>query len=206
MKILLIGATGTIGSAVGRALEPRHTVVRVSRHSTPSVDITRHATIGTLFEAVTGIEAVVCCAGGGAWKPLAQLTDQDFETSLHDKLMGQVHVIRAALQHVTDRGSITVTSGVLARQPMQGSAAISLVNAGLEGFVRAAALEAPRGIRVNVVSPPWVSETLTKLGQDPAGGLPADVVARAYVSAVEGSQTGATIEPTVEPTIEPTRG
>jgi NAD(P)-dependent dehydrogenase (short-subunit alcohol dehydrogenase family) len=78
---------------------------------------------------------------------------------------------------------------------MLGSAAISLVNAGLEGFVRAAALEAPRGIRVNVVSPPWVSETLVQLGQDPQGGLPAAVVARAYVQAVEGSMTGQVIEP-----------
>lgn len=43
---------------------------------------------------------------------------------------------------------------------MPGSAAVSLVNSALEGFGRAAALEAPRGIRVNVVSPPWVTETL----------------------------------------------
>jgi NAD(P)-dependent dehydrogenase (short-subunit alcohol dehydrogenase family) len=110
--------------------------------------------------------------------------------------MGQVNLVRAALAHARDGGVIVATSGILSRSPMPGSAAISLVNAGVEGFVRAVALEAPRGIRVNVVSPPWVSETLTKLGMDPKGGLPAPVVAQAYVKAVEGSMTGEVIEPT----------
>ncbi len=109
--------------------------------------------------------------------------------------MGQVNVIRLGFDHVSDGGSITVTSGVLARLPMAGSAAISLVNAGLEGFVRAAALEAPRRIRVNVVSPPWVSETLVALKMDPSQGLPAATVARAYVRSVNGTETGAVIEP-----------
>ncbi|MGA9993493.1 MAG: SDR family oxidoreductase, partial [Thiobacillaceae bacterium] len=96
---------------------------------------------------------------------------------------------------VADRGSFTLTSGILARTPMPGSAAISLINAGVEGFVRAAALEAPRGIRVNVVSPPWVSETLQALKMDPAQGLPAAVVARSYVRSVTGTDTGSTLEP-----------
>ena len=88
-----------------------------------------------------------------------------------------------------------MTSGILARAPMPGSGAISLVNAGLEGFVRAAALEAPRRIRVNIVSPPWVKETLLALKMDPAQGLPAAVVAQAYVRSVTGTETALTLEP-----------
>src|ERR1700690_4678847 len=98
--------------------------------------------------------------------------------------MGQVARVRYVFQHVADRGSFTLTTGILARNPMTGSAAISLVNAGLEGFVRGAALEAPRGIRVNAVCPPWVTETLLALKMDPSQGLPAAVVARAYVRSV----------------------
>ena len=94
-----------------------------------------------------------------------------------------------------DGGSITITSGILAQQPSRGSAAISLVNAGLEGFARAAALEAPRGIRINVVSPPWVTETLQALGMPLQGGLPAATVAQAYVACVEGTATGQVISP-----------
>jgi NAD(P)-dependent dehydrogenase (short-subunit alcohol dehydrogenase family) len=83
---------------------------------------------------------------------------------------------------------------VLALEPMPGSSAISLVNAGLEGFVRAAALEMPRGVRINVVSPPWLTETLAALKMDPAGGIPAAECARAYVAAVEGGQRGEVID------------
>ncbi len=195
MKIVVIGSTGTIGAAVVRALANKHEVIGLHRNSDPGVDITRPASIKNLFDKVTGIDAVVSCAGGAAWKPLDQLTDEDFAMSLGYKLMGQVNIVRAALRHVRDGGSITVTSGVLAQKPMVGSAAVSLVNAGLEGFVRAAALEAPRGIRVNVVSPPWVTETLQTLGMDTSGGMPAERVAQAYVSVVEGTQQGATISP-----------
>jgi NAD(P)-dependent dehydrogenase (short-subunit alcohol dehydrogenase family) len=137
----------------------------------------------------------VSCTGNAVFKPLAQLTDADFERSLHSKLMGQVGLARAALEHVADHGSVTLTSGMLAQRPMRGSAAVSMVNAGLEGFVRAAALEAPRAIRVNVVSPPWVTETLEKLGMEVAAGLPADTVANAYVAAVEGKFQGQTLNP-----------
>jgi NAD(P)-dependent dehydrogenase (short-subunit alcohol dehydrogenase family) len=128
-------------------------------------------------------------------KPLEQLEDEDFAFSLQNKLMGQVNLVREGLRRVRDGGVIVVTSGQASRSPSPGSGAISLVNAGLEGFMRAAALEAPRAIAVNAVSPPWVSETLSRLGMDAEGGLPASVVARAYVRAVETPVTGQVIEP-----------
>ncbi|MDB4913948.1 MAG: short chain dehydrogenase [Gemmatimonadetes bacterium] len=195
MRILLIGATGTIGSAIASALS-QHDVIGASRsRAAETVDITDAASIHALLKRVRTVDAIICAAGGGAWKPLAELTDADFESSVHDKLMGQVNVARYGFASVADGGSITLTSGVLATQPMVNSAAISLVNSGVEGFGRAAALEAPRGIRVNVVSPPWVSETLAVMGQDPSWGLTAEVVARAYVASVEGAETGKIISP-----------
>ena len=135
------------------------------------------------------------CAGNAVFKPFAALTDADYELGLRSKLMGQVALARTAKDHLRDGGSITVTTGVLAMRPMPGSATISLVNAGLEGFVRAAALEMPRRLRINAVSPPWVKETLIKLRMDPAHGLAAADVAKAYVAAVEGSYQGTIIEP-----------
>jgi NAD(P)-dependent dehydrogenase (short-subunit alcohol dehydrogenase family) len=196
MKIIVIGATGTIGAAVATALRAKHTVIPASRHGEHKVDILNADSITRLLDAHRDVDAVVVAAGGGAWKPLTDLTDADFAASLSDKLMGQVNVIRAALPRLRDNGAVVVTSGVLSHKPMPGSAAISLVNAGLEGFVRAAALEAPRGIRVNVVSPPWVSETLVAMKMPPQpGALAAATVAKAYVAAVEGTATGQTIAP-----------
>jgi len=195
MRILVVGATGTIGRAVVEALMPRHDVVAASRsRAAIKVDLTAPESIRAMFRAAGPVDAVVCAAGDARFKPLAQLSDDDFEFCLANKLMGQVNLVRIGLEQVRDRGSLTVTSGVLARTPMPGSAAISLVNAGLEGFVRAAALEAPRGIRVNVVSPPWVTETLKAFGMDPAPGHPAAAVAQLYVQSVEGRASGATLE------------
>jgi NAD(P)-dependent dehydrogenase (short-subunit alcohol dehydrogenase family) len=127
--------------------------------------------------------------------PLVQLSDADFRSCLDNKRMGRVNVVRFGFEHVGDRGSFTLTTGILARSPMPGSAAISLVNAGAEGFVRAAVLEAPRGIRVNAVKLPWVSETLQALNMDPSQCLPAAVVARSYVQRVTDTDTGWILEP-----------
>jgi NAD(P)-dependent dehydrogenase (short-subunit alcohol dehydrogenase family) len=195
MRVLVIGATGTIGRAVVEVLATRHEVIVASRSRAGlKVDLTRSDSIRVMFRATGPVDAVVCAAGEARFAPLAKLSDDDFRFSLTNKLMGQVNLVRIGLEHVRDRGSLTVTSGVLARTPMSGSAAISLVNAGLEGFVRAAAVEAERGIRVNVVSPPWVTETLKALGMDPTQGQPAKAIAQLYVRSVEGNQTGATLE------------
>jgi len=196
MRILVVGATGTIGRAVMAALSAGNEIVPVSRQSTAiRVDLADAASIRDMYCSAGRLDAVVCAAGQAKFAPLAQLSDADFRFCLDNKLMGQVNLVRFGLEHIADRGSFTLTTGILARSPMPGSAAISLVNAGVEGFVRAAALEAPRGIRVNAVSPPWVSETLQALKMDPTRGLPAAVVARSYVQSVTGTDTGSILEP-----------
>lgn len=196
MRIIVIGASGTIGSQVATQLAVHgHEVVRASRRGSPRVDIDDTETIRVLFAGVDDVDAVACCAGNAAFKPLAELTDADYELGLRSKLMGQVALARIAKDRLRDGGSITLTAGILATQPMAGSASISLVNAGIEGFVRAAALEMPRSIRINAVSPPWVAETLAQLGMHAAVSLPAAEVAKAYVASVEGTQQGAILHP-----------
>ena len=196
MRILVIGGTGTIGKEIVAALAPEHEVLAAAhRNGELTVDITDNASIRALYERVGKVDAVVSAAGSARFVPLAELADDDFAFSLGHKLMGQVNLVRLGFDHVADGGSFTLTSGLLARAPMPGSAAISLVNSGVEGFVRAAALEAPRGIRVNAVSPPWVNETLEALGMSGVPGLPAATVARSYVRSVTGTESGAVIEP-----------
>jgi NAD(P)-dependent dehydrogenase (short-subunit alcohol dehydrogenase family) len=148
-----------------------------------------------MFEKVRNVDAVVSCAGNAAFKPFTDLTDADYEFGLHSKLMGQVLLARLATDHLTEGGSITVTTGILAMNPMRGSASVSMVNAGLEGFVRAAALEMPRKLRINAVSPPWVKETMVKFGMDPTPGFASASVAKTYVAAVEGTHQGEILNP-----------
>lgn len=195
MRVVVIGAFGTIGSAIVDALATTAEVVPVSRSTTPlSVDISSVDSIQRLFDRLGPFDALVCAAGQARFAPLASLSESDFDFSVSNKLMGQVNLVRIGMASIRDHGSFTLTSGVLASEPAPGSPAISLVNAGLEGFTRAAALELPRGIRINVVSPPWVSETLVKMGQDGADGLPAAIVAKAYLHSVQGSDTGRVID------------
>lgn len=195
MRVIVVGATGTIGKGVVEALSGRHEVVRVGRTSGEyRVDATSRESIDRFFREVGPFDALISLVGGAAFKPLADLTDEDFQLSLTHKLMGQVNLVRGGLAHVRDGGSFTLTSGVLSREPMPGTSAISLVNAGLEGFAFAAALDMPRGVRINVVSPPWVTETLESLGWDTSPGMPAADVARAYVECVEGSRNGEVLD------------
>jgi NAD(P)-dependent dehydrogenase (short-subunit alcohol dehydrogenase family) len=194
-RIMVVGGTGLLGSAVVEALEPDHDVVVVGHSSGKyQVDLASKSSIQKLFQSVGEVDHVVSAAGEAKFGPLVDLSDEDFEVGLRNKLMGQVNLVRAGHEYVEDGGSITLTTGVLSRQPMEGSAAISLVNAGVEGFMRAAALELGPDLRVNCVSPGWVAETLEQMGRDPSDGVPAAQVAKAYVKSLNGSQNGEVIE------------
>ncbi|WP_410654273.1 short chain dehydrogenase [Amycolatopsis sp. lyj-112] len=195
MKILVIGATGTIGAAVSGALTARgHEVIPASRSGKFPVDVEKPGTVDALFDAEPGIEHVVCCAGSGSLVPVDGGTDEDFVQGLQGKLLGQVFLLRHAIPRLPDGGSVTLTAGRIP-ETLRGSAFGVLTNAGLEAFVAAAARELPRGLRVNVVSPGWVSETLAALGE-PEGGTPVAEVARGYVEAVETTGlSGRTLTP-----------
>src|SRR4029078_12452848 len=165
MRVIVVGATGTIGTPLAAALAERHEVVRVgNRNGDFQVDVADKGSIERLFQDVGPFDALVSLAGGARFKPIGELTDEDFAFSLSRKLMGQINLVRGGLPHVRDGGSFTLTSGVLTTEPVPGSSAISVVNGGLEAFARAAALEMQRGVRINVVSPPWATETLIAMG------------------------------------------
>jgi len=195
MRIILIGGSGTIGREVAKLLAGEHEVLTASRSGGMlRVDIAEPASVETLFREAGAVDAVVCAAGSARFGPLDDLEYDDFLFSFRNKLMGQVNLVRIGRNFINDNGSFTLTSGVLAREPMPGSSAISLVNAGLEGFVRAAQLELERGVRVNIVSPVWVQETLLAMGNNLLEGMPARLVARAYLASVTGTMKGTVLE------------
>ncbi len=195
MKVLVVGASGLIGSEFIKAIAGRHEVIAASHsRSAFKVDLQNPDSIKSLYRQVGKVDAVVSVAGNAAFGDLATLTDADFAFSMGNKLMGQVNLVRFGLDFVADGGSFTLTSGVLARKPMPKASAISLVNSGLEGFGRAAALDLPRGLRINVVAPGWITETLIALKMDPAPGVPVAKVAKTYVEVLEGKMTGRVVE------------
>lgn len=195
MRIILIGGAGTIGREVARALQGSHEVVTAGRKSGDlQVDIVSPESIEAMYRRSGSFDAVISAAGEARFGPLDDLGDDDFLFSFRNKLMGQANLVRIGRNYINDNGSFTLTSGILAREPMPGSSAVSMVNAGLEGFARAAQLELERGVRVNVVSPVWVQETLLAMGRTTAEGMPAALVARAYVASVTGTMKGAVLD------------
>lgn len=194
-KVIVVGATGTIGTAVSKALAAaNYEVVHTSRNGPVRVNLDDPGSIKALFTSIRDVDAVICVAASVKLTPLAQLSDEDIALGLKSKLLGQIALLRCAANFLNDGGSVTLTGGTF-KEPLAGSALGALVNAGLEGFVRAAALELPRGLRVNLVSPGWVKETLAKLDMDSTAGTAVSVVAHAYVEAVEGVMQGQTIIP-----------
>lgn len=193
MKIVIIGASGAIGSAVAKELAQRHEIVEVgSRSGAQQADMGDIAQVRALFERIGKVDAVVVTAGKLPFAPLAQLTPEQFQEGLASKLMGQVNVALVAQHYLNDGGSITLTSGIIAEQPIRHGVAASMTNAAVEGFVRGAAVELERGLRINVISPTVLQESMDKYaaffpGFEPA---PASRVALAYRRSVEGVQTG----------------
>jgi NAD(P)-dependent dehydrogenase (short-subunit alcohol dehydrogenase family) len=193
MKILIVGASGTIGTAVASELKQRNDIVTAGRKSGDhTVDTTDLDSIRALFEKVGPVDAVVSTAGNVHFGPLLQMTPEQLAIGLADKLMGQVHLALEASKHLNPGGSVTLTAGTLSKDPIRFGASASLVNSAIEGFVRAAALEFPAGTRINVVSPTVLRESMPSYGPYFPGseGVPAKRVALAYAKSVEGAQTG----------------
>lgn len=189
--VLVVGATGLIGTEVVRHLGSAGYAVRgVTHETTPRLDITDLASIEAFFAGAPPVDHVVIAAGDARFGALETLTEADFAAGLRSKLMGQVDVARVALRHLPGGGSVTLTSGELSTTPIPGSAAVALVNGAIDAFVRAAALDVRTGARINAVSPGWLSETLRRLGREPSAGLPARVVANLYRAAIESDAAG----------------
>lgn len=197
MRTLIIGATGTIGSAVARTLQDvGHEVVRVGHTGGDlQVDLADPASVTALYDAAGPVDAVVSTAGIARFGPFTELSDEDYAFSLRHKLMGNVNLVRSGLGRVTTGGSFTLTTGSLTHQPTPEGAVASMVGGALESWVKAAALELWGRYRVNAVSPGWVTETLEKLGMDTAPGIPAAELAGFYLTGVEGTGTGVILRP-----------
>lgn len=194
MKILVIGATGTIGKAVAAALKNENEVIAAGyRDGDVTVDLGSAESIRTMFEQVGNVDAVVSTAGLAQFGPLATQTDEDYQLALNNKLMGQVNLVRIGQDYINAGGSITLTSGILSRHPLPGSASIAMVNGALESYAKAAALEL-ENLRLNVVAPAFVKETMEMMGMDPTPGISAQDTAKAYVVAVNGEMHGETLD------------
>ena len=193
MKILIIGGNGTIGKKVSSHFSKKHQVVIAGRNSGDvNVDITDSSSIKSMFEAVGNVDAVVSIAGEAKWARFDEMAEQDFYVGIKSKLMGQVNLVRIGKDYINAEGSFTLTTGILADDPVVLTTSAAMVNGAIHSFVKAVALELQNGIRINVVSSGVVEDAAEKYesyfpGHNP---IPMKKVINGYVKSVEGRING----------------
>lgn len=196
MKIIIIGASGTIGKHVTEALRKDHEIITGgSKSGDLQLDITLPDSIEAFFEKAGNFDALVSATGSGHFGPLPGMTDADFRKGIDSKLMGQINLVLIGQRYVNPKGSFTLTSGILSEDPVVYGAALSAVNGALEAFVRAAAIELENGVRINAVSPGVVEDSPGFFPYFPGHKpVPMDAVTRAYIKSVLGANTGQVIK------------
>lgn len=193
MRAVVVGASGTIGGFVVEALEREGIdVVSAGRRSEPAIDLEKPDSMSSFFQKVGEVDAVLVTSGAVPFVPLEQATSENLSSGVRNKMLGQLNAAIASLPLLKDKGSITLTSGILTEHPVKNGVIAAAVNGGIEAFVRTAITDLPRGIRINAVSPNMLEESRDSYGVafKGFGSVEGERVAEAYVRSVLGVETG----------------
>lgn len=196
MKIVIVGASGTLGSKITEDLENDHEVIKVgTKTGDIQADITDVNSLKKMFEKIGSFDALVSAAGGGHFGPLNEMTPEDFMKGVNSKLMGQVNLVLLGQHYINPWGSFTLITGVLSDDPVRNSVNLAAVNSAVNGFVKAAALELENGVRINAVSPGVVEDSPELFSAFP-GHKPVSMerVVYAYRKSILGHITGQVIK------------
>lgn len=197
MKIILVGASGTMGTHLTAAFEKDHTVIRADRKGKDvQVDITSPESIENMYRQAGAFDALICTAGPTWVGPWKQLNNNSFRTGIEGKMMGQINLVLIGQHYINPKGSFTLITGALTHEPQRNFANAAAANAAVEGFVRAAAIELDHGIRINAVSPTVIENSPQYFPYFP-GEIPTTMkeLEYAFVKSVLGAGTGQVIQP-----------
>jgi len=197
MKIIIVGATGTMGKHLTSAFEKEHEVLRVAdKGGDMQVDITSTESIETLFKKAGPFDALISTAGPTHVGPWKNLTDKEFRKGVEGKMMGQINLVLIGQHYINPKGSFTLITGALTHEPQKNFANASTANGAVEGFVRAAAIELEKGIRINAVSPTVIENSPQYFPFFP-GDIPVTMQQLEYGfrKSVFGANTGQVIKP-----------
>jgi NAD(P)-dependent dehydrogenase (short-subunit alcohol dehydrogenase family) len=189
-KAIIVGSTGVIGKKVVELLESEYEIVEVNRSSGDyQLDMSDAQAVEEMFKQVGAFDALIATSGYGKWGSIDEHSIQDFHDGLNSKLMGQVNLVMIGRKYANESAAFALSSGILAQYPTVGGISLGMINAGLEAFIRNAALEMP-SMKVNAVSPSFAKETMELMGMDSSEGVPAIEFAKLYKQAIEENKSG----------------
>lgn len=197
MKIIIVGATGTMGKYLASAFEKEHEIIKAaSRGGDIQVDITSTESIENMYKQAGAFDALICTAGPTYVGPWKKMTDKEFRKGIEGKLMGQINLVLIGQHYINPKGSFSLITGALTHEPQLNFANASAANGAVEGFVRAAAIELENGIRINAVSPTVIENSPQYFPFFP-GDIPVTMQQLEYGfrKAVFGANTGQVIKP-----------
>jgi NAD(P)-dependent dehydrogenase (short-subunit alcohol dehydrogenase family) len=193
MKILIIGGNGTIGKKVSERLSVKHEVLTAGRNSGDvTVDFSKASSLKTMFESLGMLDAIVAIAGDAKWDKFDKLSEEDFYIGIKSKMMGQVNVVRIGKDYLNSNGSITLSTGILADDPVDMTTSAAMVNGAINSFTKAVAVELEDGKRINVVCSDLVEDSFEKYKDYFPGNTPVPMnkIVDGYVKSIEGRITG----------------
>jgi NAD(P)-dependent dehydrogenase (short-subunit alcohol dehydrogenase family) len=197
MKIIIVGATGTMGKHLARAFENEHEIVRVaSSGGDIQADITSPESIENLFKRTGPFDALVSTAGPSYVGPWKKMNDTEFRKGVDGKLMGQVNLVLIGQHYINPKGSFTLIAGALTKDPQLNFANAAAANGAIEAFVRAAAIEMENGLRINAVSPTVIEDSPQYFPYFP-GEIPTSMrqLEYGFRKSIFGANTGQVIIP-----------
>jgi len=197
MRILVVGASGTIGRPLCAELGSRHEIIAAGRSGRDagqdiSVDIRSADSIRQMYETVGPVDACVCVAASGALDDFQTLTEAELVDNMRGKLFGQINLVLIGQHFLADHGSFTLTTGIFADEAWVGVTGGAVISGGLHSFVLSAAIELKRGLRINAVSPTMVAASTEAYAHLFRGMEPVamDRLIAAYLRCIEGRRTG----------------
>jgi NAD(P)-dependent dehydrogenase (short-subunit alcohol dehydrogenase family) len=193
MRILVVGAEGTVGKAAISGFSKNHEIVKAGRKSGHvHVDVMDSASVTAMYQKIGKVDAVVACTGHSHFGPISEMLPSQFLDGLKDKVMGQVNLVLLGMNHVNDSGSFTLVSGILSRDPIRQGANAAACDGALDAFVIGAAIEMPRGIRINAISPGLLADAALKYDGYFPGHVPVsnERIGYAFAKCVEGAVNG----------------
>jgi NAD(P)-dependent dehydrogenase (short-subunit alcohol dehydrogenase family) len=193
MRILVVGGEGTVGKAAISGFSKGHDIIRAGRKSGDlHVDVNDEASVTAMFDKLKTVDAVVACTGHSYFGPVSTMTPAQFLDGVKDKVMGQVNLVLLGMAHVADGGSFTLTSGILSRDPIRQGSNAAATDGAIDAFVIGAAIEMPRGLRINAVSPGLLADAAQKYDGFFPGHVPVsnERIGFAFAKSVEGAVNG----------------